>query len=502
MAFVQDTQNDPNAQQPSATGTNAAMAQLPQTSSGGGGGATGANTSAAGSPQGAPSIPNATKAPPVQNLSDYLTANQPQALQMGQNIANNVTAQGQQVTGDINADQQAFDQSVQASNVAPNQDLINSAASNPSQFVQDPNNVAEFQAQENANYTGPTSFESSAYDPALTQEVSTFQGNAPQTNTPAGILQLVTGQEQNPTLGMENLDALLLGGTPGATQAINQAEAPYANLGQTLTGVGTTEDANIAGAQANDVAAPAAVQNAFFTGPNAEVPAWEQALQNEYTGAQGEVNQSNANATANIAALNPLEQAYQKYLGQGGYGAGDTIGNDLSLQTQTNQPTEAQVATPQDYATQAALSQLLGSGFTNAPLNEANANQAGTFQNPNIQAANIPQIAQQLADQNTQATFGQQDAPNIQGLLTGLENNTVIGIDPKAKPGFEATAKGDLAAGNPTSQSQVLASSGLPHIPNFYSDFNPQALESLLAYLQSVDPNGISKQGSDYIVNS
>ena len=48
MAFVQDTQNDPNAQQPSTSG---AVNQLPQTSGGGGG--SGANTSAAGSPQGA-----------------------------------------------------------------------------------------------------------------------------------------------------------------------------------------------------------------------------------------------------------------------------------------------------------------------------------------------------------------------------------------------------------------------------------------------------------------
>ena len=293
MAFVQETQNDPNAQQPTATGTNAPMDQLPQTSSGGGGGSSGANTSAAGSPQGAPSVPNATKAPPVQNLSDYLTANAPQAAGMGQAIAQNISNQGQQVTGDINAAQQGFDQSVQASNVAPNQDLVNQAASNPTQFVQDPNNVQQFQTQENANYTGPTSFESSAYAQPLTQEVSQFQQNTPNTNNQSGILQLVAGQEQNPTLGMENLDALLLGGTPGATQAINQAESPYANLGQTLTGVGTTEDANIATAKANDLAASQGVQNSFLTGPNAVVPAWEQALQNEQNTATGQVNAYN-----------------------------------------------------------------------------------------------------------------------------------------------------------------------------------------------------------------
>ena len=236
MAFVQDTQNDPNQQQPATSG---ATNQLPQTSSGTGGGATSVNTSGAGA-QGVSSVPNASKAPPVQNLSDYLTANAPQAAGMGQAIAQNLSNQGQQVTGDINSNQQTFDKSVQASNVAPNTDLVSRAAQSPTDFVQNPNDVQAFQAQRDANYTGPTSFESADFYEPLTQEVQTFQNNAPNVENQSGILQLVSGQEQNPTLGMENLDALLLGGTPEALNPIRHAESQYSNLGDILKGAGTT----------------------------------------------------------------------------------------------------------------------------------------------------------------------------------------------------------------------------------------------------------------------
>lgn len=402
MAFVQDTQNDPNAMQPSTTGTNAPMNQLPQTSSGGTGGATGANTSTSGGPQGAPSVPNSTKAPPVQNLQDYLTANAPQAVGMGGAIAQNISTQGQQVTGDINADQQAFDQSVQTSNVAPNQDLINQAANNPSEFVQDPNNVQQFQAQENANYTGPTSFESSAYDQPLTQEVDQFQQNTPNTNTPAGVLQLVTGQEQNPTLGMENLDALLLGGTPGATQAITQAEAPYASLGQSLTNVGTTEDANIASAQANDLAAPAAVQNAFFTGPNAEVPAWEQGLQGEETNATNAVNAYNQTVPGydteqgNLGNIAQNWNNFQYSVPNFGIYTTPISAPGSPSEAAVNAPSLSSVATPQDYATEAALSQLLGTSLGTTPIDQSTVGQAGTFQAPGAVPNLQPQAQSEL----------------------------------------------------------------------------------------------------------
>ena len=400
MAFVQDTQNDPNQQQPATSG---ATNQLPQTSSGTGGGATSVNTSGAGA-QGVSSVPNASKAPPVQNLSDYLTANAPQAAGMGQAIAQNLSNQGQQVTGDINSNQQTFDKSVQASNVAPNTDLVSRAAQSPTDFVQNPNDVQAFQAQRDANYTGPTSFESADFYEPLTQEVQTFQNNAPNVENQSGILQLVSGQEQNPTLGMENLDALLLGGTPEALNPIRQAESQYSNLGDILKGAGTTENANIATAKANDLASAQGVRDSFLTGSNAVVPAWEQALQNEQQAAQGQVDSYNAGLPAyntesqNLGQIANQWNNFQYSVPNFGIYTTDINAPSSPSLTAINAPSLSSVATPQDYATEAALSQLLGTSLGTTPIDQSTVSQAGTFQAPGA----VPSLQPQAQDEFNQ----------------------------------------------------------------------------------------------------
>jgi len=387
MAYV-DSSNDPNAT-PAATTPGAAMNQLPVTSSGAGAGATSTNTSAAGSPQGAAAVPNSTQAPPVQDLQAYLSANQPQAVQMGQNIAGNITQQGNQVTGDINADQAAFDAQTQAQNTPVNQDLINQAAANPSQFVQDPNNVAAFQGQENATYGGPTTFESTPDYQTLTNEVTNAQQNAPNINTSAGVNQLVRGQETNPTLGMSNLDQLLLQGTPEAMSPIAAAEAPIANLGTQLSGATTAEDAAIQNAIANDQAAPAAVNSAFLTGTNAVVPAWEQALQDELAKAQTGATDYNNSVTPDVNEINALNQIVGQFNGAKfsvpNYGT-TSVPITTSIPSANfptaGAPTMSSVASQKDYATEKALEQLLGNSLGTTPITQATAGEAGSYALP------------------------------------------------------------------------------------------------------------------------
>ena len=373
-----------------------------------------------------------------------MTANAPQAAGMGQAIAQNISNQGQQVTGDINADQQAFDQQVQASNVAPNQDLINEAAANPYAFVQNPDNVAAFQQQENASYTGPTSFESSEYEQPLTQEVSQFQQNTPNTNTQAGVLQLASSQEQNPTLGMENLDALLLGGSPESTQAISAAEAPYANLGNALTNAGTAEDANIAAAQANDAAAPAAVQSAFLTGPNAVVPAWEQALQNEEATAQGQVNAYNAQIPAYETEANNLNQIGNNWnnfkYSVPNFGINTTPVPNLNIPnfSPVNAPSLASVATPEDYNTESALSQLLGTSLGATPIDQSTASQAYTFKSPGT-LPNLQDYAKQELNAigNAYATTAKNDLTPTEAVNSGAYGQLLAALQGEAAPLYQ-----------------------------------------------------------------
>lgn len=420
MAFVPtDPALDPNAPPAGQPAPNAPMnlPPAPATSSGapGTGGAI-----AGGSGQGVSATPNAGVQPPVQNLQDYLAANQPQAVAMGNTIANNLTAKAGQVTGDIGADLAAVDARVQASNTAPNPDLVGRAAANPANFVTNPKDLADFLAQENANYSGPTSIEQTPEWAALTREVGDATRNAPDVTKPGGFLELAAGQETNPTPGMTNLDAALLQETPEAAAPIIAAAKPYAALPGQQSTAATAEDAAIQAAQANDAAAAGLISPAFLTGPNAEVPAWEAALMANLTGAQGAENTYNtavgntvSGATTQQKALQAAKDADFNKVRQGvvntgtaatdaaeqakvlGYIDPTTYFNELQpflgLSPTTAAPTEANTATAGDYATEAALQQLLGGKFT-PPITPATASQAGTFSVPALPGA-VPDVS-------------------------------------------------------------------------------------------------------------
>lgn len=443
MAYVQ-TPDDQNAQTASQTNTTGVQPP-PQTSS------TGTASAVSGSPQGAAAIPSTTKAPPVQNLQAYLAANAPQAVQSGQNIANGLTAQANQVTGDINADQTATDQQIQAQNVAPNQTLINQAASNPSAFVQDPNNVTAFQQQENANYTGPATYESTPDYTTLQNEVTNAQNDAPNINEPGGLQQLVTGQEKNPTVGEENLDTLLLQENPDAVAPITQALSAYPNLGTALSNSAQTEDQNINQAITNDQQDPALINSAFFTGPNAVVPAWESALQGEQAMDTGEANTYNQalnnlissenSATPDISAVENALSSYNT--SANGYSQNDPLFGATSTLPQINginlgfnnpsainAPTLNQSATTQDVAEQNALEQLLGKGFTPEITDTT---QAGSFQNPGNAPTLQSLLQSNLGTLGTDLT-GAENAYTANGRLTpqGTPANSIVntGIAP------------------------------------------------------------------------
>jgi hypothetical protein len=460
MAYV-DNQNDPLTAQ-AAPGSGTSGQVPPQTSAGTGGtsGFTGAS-----SPQGAASVTSTAKAPPVQDLHAYLAANAPQAVQAGQNIGNNLSAQANKVTGDINSDQGAFGQSVQAQNTAPNSDLVNQAALNPSAFVQDPNNVTAFQQQRDAAYTGPQTYESSGNYQGLQNEVTNAVDNAPDINQPGGITQLVTGQEKNPTVGKQNLDSLLLQENPDALAPIKSALAQYPNLQGYLTNAGQTQDAAIQQAIANDSAAQQGVQSRFLTGPNAAVPAWEQQLQGTLSNdvnTANTYNQGIGNLVSSENAANPEISAVMDALGTyntaaNGYsqadpafGATSTLPqiNGINLQDFNNPstisaPTLAQAATPQDAAIEKAYEQLLGSSYTPYLTDTS---QAGSFQNPGAAPTLGSLLSGKLDALGTDLTGAENDF-TANGRLTPQGTPTGSVVNQNLVPAGDVLVNGSLPAG-------------------------------------------------------
>ena len=425
MAFVQ-TPNDPNAQQPGSQSTS--MNQLPVTASGSGAGAAGANTTPAG---GASAVPASTQAPPVQDLKAYLAANAPQAVGMGQTIAGGLNQEYQTAAGDINAAKTAQDQAVQAGSVTPNADLVSQAAENPTQFVENPQNIQDFLAQENATYTGPTA------DTATSAINAVNIPTAPDINQPGGVRQLVTGMETNPTYGMENLDELIMQGNPEALAPVQAALPQFQTLAGQQTAAATSEQNAIAQATADAEASQAGVANAF-TAPGGVVPTFQAGVNQELTNDVGQANTYNEGLNSLISALGGaqpdlvnLKNAVSGYNSQiapteniinnalstavgdadagmqfgpgvpspdqdvstdeailAGMGNPLTVQNLPSIPEQVGLPTINQAATPQDIAEQNALETLLGSNFTP----NFNATGQTTFQSP----GNAPTASQEI----------------------------------------------------------------------------------------------------------
>lgn len=303
MAFV-DTTNDQTQQQQQTAPMNQPVMT---TSAGGGGAGSGVN------PQGAAASPTSAKTPPVQDLKAYLEANAPQAVQMGQNIAQNLTNQAGQITGDINQAATDTSNQVAAQNVAPNQELVNQAAANPTEFVKNPQNVTDFLAQKNATYNGPSAWETTPEYTNVAGEVKNAVNAAPDITQPSGVASLVRGQEKNPTVGMQNLDTLLLQGNPDAMSPIKAAVPQVQALNDYLSGKANDVNNAIANTKANDVAAQGLIAPAFTTGPNAVVPTFQKNIQDEISKLEAERTNYNDFLSKYGGAAQDISKAIDAY---------------------------------------------------------------------------------------------------------------------------------------------------------------------------------------------
>jgi hypothetical protein len=337
---------------------------------------------------------------------------------MGQQIAQGLGQQAQQVQGGIDQATQGFQQAVQQGQTSLDQSLIDAAAANPSQFVQGAGNVDAFQKQLNAQYTGPTDFAQSAGYGDIASQVQNAVQTAQNASSPSGLQTIVAPYQRNPTRGMQSLDALLLQQNPGAQEAIKGAAQPLASLGDYFSS--QTAGANEAAKQAQDITA--AVRPAVQAAINPVASNFQQGL----TQAQQAAAQSGATAGADLNQLGSLvnsnqlgslseaqlaqfgltpqqAQALQNTFGQlnktiGVGGAPSAVSAYTSGTLNPVGLTPESVASQADFATDAALESLLGEGY-NQSLNPALAAQAGTWSPMATESSfNPQQYAQSLQD--------------------------------------------------------------------------------------------------------
>src|ERR1017187_9231180 len=194
MSFIpNDNQNQQAPQGQTTPNPLAAGAPPPQSGGSTGTGATATSKGGAPASQGTPTQFGSS----ASKLGDYVSANAPQIGQQATNVTNGLNQQYGQVQGDITNAANQFGQSVQGGYTAGNQDVVNQATANPTQFASDPNNVKAFQGQYNDTYSGPTSYESSQPYGAIQGEVNNAVTNAGLLNTQAG-LQSYLGKNAGP----------------------------------------------------------------------------------------------------------------------------------------------------------------------------------------------------------------------------------------------------------------------------------------------------------------
>jgi hypothetical protein len=405
MSYVptdpETNQNAPQGQTTNAPGQTAGMPP-PQS-----GGSTGGGQ-AAGTPSGASNGSSTQFGSSASKLGDYLSANAPQIQGQANTVASGLNTQYGQVGQDISNAANNFGQQVQGGYAAPNQTLVNEAASNPTGFVSTPGNVSAFQGQLNDTYTGPTSFEGTTPYSNIQNEVNTATQNAGLLGTQAGLQNyLGSTQGGNQTQASNTLDTLLLEGNPQAQQTVNNAAQQFQTLPGQLGTATTAQDQSVAAAQqAAQQAAQYAqgqinpIASQFQTGltnqlngVNANEAAYNKDVTGNQTAAQNLQNQLLAAQQAAIAqsikgdpydfSQGPNAGMYQGIFNRlTDPSAGiNGLSPYLSGQPLTQPGTLANTATTPQYQEDAALAQLLGSGYTPS-LNQANIGQAGTYSVP------------------------------------------------------------------------------------------------------------------------
>src|SRR5579864_7687242 len=176
--------NEQNQQAPQGQTTNAptSSGNVPA-QTGGSAGAGAGGGAAKGSMTGTPTQFGSS----ASKLGDYLSANAPQIQNQANTVAQGLNTQYGQVGTDITNAANQFNQQVQGGYAAPNQDIVQQALANPTQFASNPSNVSAFQGQLNDTYTGPQNFESTTPYSNIQNEVNTAVQNAGFLNSPAGL---------------------------------------------------------------------------------------------------------------------------------------------------------------------------------------------------------------------------------------------------------------------------------------------------------------------------
>lgn len=200
-----------------------------------------------GAPQSATPATGAAKGPSrsgaFTNLNAYISANKPQADQLGQKVGQNIQNAGNEARTNITNATNTFNQKAEQGSIS-NIGTAKQDANNIVQAAKVTNVGQGLQAQQknrfsevgNAQYQGPRDLdEAGVYQPAM-QTTKKATDYSKMSENDSGRFTLLQEMMGKPTYsrGQTRLDNLLLGGSDAGKQHLEQARTSVADLPQTL----------------------------------------------------------------------------------------------------------------------------------------------------------------------------------------------------------------------------------------------------------------------------
>lgn len=316
------------------------------------------------------------------NLQSYLDANQDQAGQLGSQVTGAVSSQADKAQNDITNASNDFQGQVDQNTVNQDQPSVDRAIADAQNAkaggTYDPNELAAFQKQYGANYSGPTDFTQSAGYGQTQGDVNQALDSLNSVKSEAGrnvLLQNQFGANGGYSPGEKSLDQLLLEGSPTNQAAFSGLQDQWSGLGTALSGATDTGNQYAQTAAQTSAATAKAAQDAL-TKANTD---WQGGLNSQLSTAQQSYQSEN---DAIKAALTAGTLTHDQLAATGLQGGMTTMGLDLSkyLSPGTN-PTIYNAATADQYAQSQALAQLAGAGGTSY-LPQEYASQAGSAGSP------------------------------------------------------------------------------------------------------------------------
>lgn len=181
------------------------------------------------------------------NLQNYISANQPQAVNLGENVAGQIGKQVDEAKTAITTAGNTFGQEVEKGTTTYNKDIVNKAIAAPTTFGNTAE-AAQFNQALSGGYQGPTLTSSTAWQPAV-KEAQEAQEAGKLAGTAGGRVELLRDIAKTPySQGGLSFNQLLLQNTEPARQKVAAAAEQTKPIGTELEGALTKGQEAVANA--------------------------------------------------------------------------------------------------------------------------------------------------------------------------------------------------------------------------------------------------------------